>query len=68
MEVWGGRQPAGGGLTWQSHALDLIGLAGVPLQLALGHGGRLAQVEEGQPIPHRRLLPFTLSALATDTT
>ena len=65
----GGRQPAAaGGLTWQSDALDLIGLAGVPLQLALGHGGRLAQVEEGQQIPHRRLLPFSLSALATDTT
>ena len=26
------------------------------MQLALGHGGRLAQVEEGTPTTHRRLL------------
>lgn len=28
------------------------------MQLALGHGGRLAQVEERTPTTHRRLLGF----------
>ena len=28
------------------------------MQLPLGHGGRLAQVEEGTPTTHRRLLGF----------
>ena len=38
------------------HGLEFVGFAGVAVQLALGHGRGLAQVEEGAPAAHRRLL------------
>jgi len=47
-----------GRLTGKSHRLQLVGLTGVAMQLALGHGGGLAQVEERAPTTHRRLLGF----------
>lgn len=47
-----------GFLTWQCDALNLVGLARVSLQFTFGHRLGLAQVEEGEPVPHRRLLRF----------
>lgn len=44
--------------TRERHGLEFIGLTRVALQLALGHRGRLAQVEERTPATHRRLFRF----------
>lgn len=45
-------------LTWQRDALYLIRLAGMSLQFTFRHRLRLAQVEKGEPVAHRRLLSF----------
>ncbi len=55
------------GLTWQCNALYLVRLAGVTLQFTFGHRLRLAQMEKGQPVPHRRLLSFSRRPLAVTT-
>lgn len=49
----------GGGITWQRDALDLVGLAGVSLELAFGYRLGFPQVEEREPVAHRRLLGFS---------
>lgn len=53
------RVAEGGGITWQRDALDLVGLAGVSLEFAFGHRLGFPQVEEREPVAHRRLLGFS---------
>lgn len=48
-----------GEITWHRDALDLVWLAGVSLELAFGDGLGLPQVEEREPVAHRRLLGFS---------
>ena len=50
------RLNSSGDLTWQCNALYLIRLAGVSLQFTFRQRMGLAQVEKGEPVPHRRLL------------
>lgn len=54
-------------LTWQCNALYLVRLAGVSLQFTFGHRLGLAQVEKGEPVPHRRLLSFSWRPLVATT-
>lgn len=51
-------------LTWQCDALYLIRFTGVSLQLTFGHRVGFAQVEKGEPVPHRRLLSLGRRPLA----
>lgn len=62
-----GSAEAGGGLTWQRHALDFIGLAGVSLQSPPAHGLRLSQVEKREPVADGRLLGFNGRPFAAGT-
>lgn len=58
---------AEGELTWQRDALYLIWLAGVSLQFAFGYRLGLPQVEEREPVAHRRLLGFSGRPFAATT-
>lgn len=54
------RGDGGEALTFQSHGFHLRRLALITLQLPLGNGRRLPQVEEGAPAAHRRFFHFIL--------